>query len=393
MIALVAFLGFIIVIVNILGAFNNRITTKIASIGKIEKNIDTEGYIIRDEYVMFSKVGCFIDSTVSEGERVSKGEYLATVYEDRTNSNIYNDIRMLNERILSLEKLTIAEGGIHEVQETDNFLKGKMSSVIEFSHKGNGTELNSIYYETINNIDENSASDNNSVKELINKLKEEKSQLEANLTGEKTTLYADSAGLYFSYTDGYETILYPDMITELTVSAFNELPDSFERDEEKASAKLVTGYDWYYAFIIDEAFADDFNYASVITINFDEHADEDIKAYVYNVSPGENGKCVVTCRVEKYVHHAFTNRKLSSTVVLDSTEGIKIPREAVRVVDGQTGVYISKHSLAEFRNIKIIAQDEDFVVVSEGLEGTDSLMVYDEVIVKGNIKKDGQSIE
>lgn len=393
LIALVAFLGFIIVLINVLGAFGNRITTKVASIGKIEKNIETEGYIVRDEYVIFSRNGCFIDSAVSEGERVSKGEYLATVYENGTDSTVYNDIKMLNERILSLEKLTIAEGGIHDVQETDNFLKSKILSVIEASHKGNGVYLNDVYYELVNNIDENSASDNNSVRLLINKLKEEKAHLESSLSGEKTTLFADSAGLYFSSTDGYETILYPEMISDLTVSAYNQLPDNFEVNEEKASAKLVTGYDWYYTFLVDESYADDFEYASVITINFDEHSDEDIKAYVYNISQAENGKCVVTCRIEKYVHYAFANRKIPATIVLDSTEGIKIPRQAVRVVEGQTGVYISKHDLAKFRTIKIIAQDEDYVVVSEGIEGTDNLMVYDEVIVKGNIKTDGQLIE
>ena len=393
LIVLVAILGFIVVFINVLGAFGNRITTKVATIGKIEKNIETEGYIIRDEYVIFSRNGCFIDSAVSEGERVSKGEYLATAYENGMDSNAYNDIKMLNERILSLEKLTIAEGGIHDVQETDNFLKSKISSVIEASHKGNGVYLNDVYYELVNNIDENSASDNNSVRELINNLKDEKAQLESSLLGEKTTLIADSAGLYFSTTDGYETILYPDMIPDITVTAYNQLPDSFQIDEEKASAKLVTGYDWYYSFVVDEAYADDFEYASVITINFNEHSEEDIKAYVYNISQAENGKCVVTCRIEKYVHYAFTNRKLPATIILDSTEGIKIPRQAVRVVDGKTGVYISKHSLSEFRTIKIIAQDENYVVVAEGIEGTDNLMVYDEVIVKGNIEKEGQSIE
>ena len=393
LIVLVAILGLVVILINVLGAFDNRIATKVATIGKIEKNIETEGYIIRDEYVIFSKNGCFIDSAVDEGERVSKGEYLATVYENGTDSTIYNDVKMLNERILSLEKLTIAEGGIHNVQPTDNFLKSKIPSVIEASHKGNGVYLNDVYYELVNNIDENSASDNNSVRTLIDKLKEEKMQLESGLLGEKTTLYSDSAGLYFSSSDGYETILYPDMIPDLTVTAYNQLPDNFEISEEKSSAKLVTGYDWYYTFLVDEGYADDFEYASVITVNFDGHSDEDIKAYVYNISQAENGKCVVTCRIEKYVPYAFTNRKLPATIILDSTEGIKIPRQAVRVVDGQTGVYIAKHALAEFKTIKIIAQDENYVVASEGVEGTNSLMLYDEVIVKGNIKKEGQSIE
>ncbi|MBO5454332.1 MAG: hypothetical protein J6A69_10305 [Clostridia bacterium] len=394
LVAIVAVILIIIFAFNIFGFMNNRITTQVASLGKIEKNIDADGYIIRDEYIIVSKIGCFIDSMVSEGERVSKNEVLATVYEDASNAAIHNDIKTLNERIMSLEKLIMAEGGIQDVQDTDNFLKSKVTDVIEYSHRGNGNILNEVYYELINNIDENTATDNNSIQNLINELKSEKEQLESQLMGEKTTIVADSAGLYFSYADGYETLLYPEMIPELSVSAFNQLPDGFENSEDnKASAKLVTGYDWYYSFVADASLIDDFDYAAVITLNFDEHTDEDIKAYVYNISEEENGKCVITCRIEKYVHHAFTNRKLSATVILDSTDGLKIPREAIRVVDGQTGVYISKQSIARFRSVNILAQDENYVIVSPGQENSGELMIYDEVIIKGNIEKDGQSLE
>ena len=388
----VAVLVVALVSVNIYGSVNNRITTKIATIGTIENNINAEGYIIRDEYAVINRPGCFIDSMIEDGERVSKYDILATVYESNVDPSAQNEIKKLNERILSLENIRIAEGGIQRVESTDNFLKNKILSVVENSHHGKGSNLNEIYYELVNNIDENAATDNSSIQTLIDGLKAEKKQLEDQLQGEKTTVIAKDAGLYFSYTDGYETLLYPDMIKDLTVSAFNDLPDNFDVDNERTSAKLITGYDWYYSFLTDYKLADDFNYAEVITVKFEDNKDEDIKAYVYNISPEENGKCVVTCRVEKYVEHAFTNRKLSATVVIDSTKGLKIPRQAVRVVDGKTGVYIVKQSVARFRNIEIIASDEEYVIVKQDSADTSSLVVYDEVIVKGNIKKDGQSV-
>jgi len=163
----VAVLVVALVSVNIYGSVNNRITTKIATIGTIENNINAEGYIIRDEYAVINRPGCFIDSMIEDGERVSKNDILATVYESNVDPSAQNEIKKLNERILSLENIRIAEGGIQRVESTDNFLKNKILSVIENSHHGKGSNLNEIYYELVNNIDENAATDNSSIQTLI----------------------------------------------------------------------------------------------------------------------------------------------------------------------------------------------------------------------------------
>lgn len=382
----------ILVVCSAFGIFTVRITTKVAVVGTIEKSVHTEGYIIRDEQVLVNKDMSFLDSVVSDGERVAKGEFLATVYQDNSNSKVQAEIKSLNERINNLEKLRIAESGIQEERTTDSFIKSKIPYIVESAHHGKGSNLSEIQYEIIDNIDKNIASNNKNAEEIINKLKEEKQTLEDSLSGDKINITADKAGLYFSFIDGYEDKLYPDMIENFSVIDFKNMPEEEKQKGSSATAKIVSGFDWFYSFIVKEKDISNFESASSVKIKFDNYNDELIKGYIYNVSAIDDGSCIVTCRIEKYLDFAFTSRKLSATVITDSTEGLKIPRKAVRVLDGVKGVYVVKQSVARFRNIDILDSNDEYVVIKYDNTGTNNVILYDEVITNGNIKKDGQSI-
>ena len=80
----------------------------------------------------------------------------------------------------------------------------------------------------------------------------------------------------------------------------------------------------------------------------------------------------------------------SAQVDFASYEGIRIPAEALHIVDGEKGVYVKYGNIVYFRKIQILYQDEDFILVPEGGKvGSDNeVRLYDEIITEGSGLKD-----
>ena len=81
------------------------------------------------------------------------------------------------------------------------------------------------------------------------------------------------------------------------------------------------------------------------------------------------------------------------TIVTDSYEGIRISNKSVRVVDGQTGVYIVQGSVVKFRLIEIVYATDTFTLCKQkDASDSNAIRLYDEVIEKGKNLYDGKYI-
>ena len=86
-------------------------------------------------------------------------------------------------------------------------------------------------------------------------------------------------------------------------------------------------------------------------------------------------------------------RNAKMTVVTESYSGIRISNKAIRVVNGQTGVYIIQGSIVKFRPVEIIYTTETFSLCKRDENNlSEAIRLYDEVIEKGKNLYDGKYI-
>ena len=80
------------------------------------------------------------------------------------------------------------------------------------------------------------------------------------------------------------------------------------------------------------------------------------------------------------------------TLVSKTYEGLRIPRKSLRVVDGQTGVYVLSGITLKFVKVEVIFSEDDYIICSQEKSNDSVLRLYDEVVVKGKRLYDGKIV-
>ena len=86
------------------------------------------------------------------------------------------------------------------------------------------------------------------------------------------------------------------------------------------------------------------------------------------------------------------SRRQSCKLILSTYEGFKIPIEALRVVDGQAGVFVLEGAEAKFKPAEILYKSANFYVVKANTEDKDALFLYDKVIINSKNLYDGKVV-
>ena len=213
--------------------------------------------------------------------------------------------------------------------------------------------------------------------------------------------------------DGYETVLTPEALEELTPGRLARL----EPDEDVLSApnvgKLVLGDTWYYAAAVDEETARTLQETKGLKLRFAKGVSRDLDVELLSVSEPEGGRVTVVFRGDTYLPELTLLRQQSAEVIRRTTEGIRVPIEAVRLRertvtddDGgetlvrETGVYCIVGMEARFKPVEVLYSDENFALVRSTLDTADTttgleeirLRAGDEVIITARDLYDGKTM-
>ena len=122
------------------------------------------------------------------------------------------------------------------------------------------------------------------------------------------------------------------------------------------------------------------------------------------VSETNSTTAVVVFRVNVLPKEFSYKRFQSAEIVLNSIEGISVPKKALRVVDGVEGVYILVGDVVRFRAVERIAEKDGYYIAhlktnKELFEESvndeilvKSLSLYDNIIVSGKDLFDGKIV-
>jgi len=78
--------------------------------------------------------------------------------------------------------------------------------------------------------------------------------------------------------------------------------------------------------------------------------------------------------------------------VLRTYTGFKIPADALRTIDGQTGVYVLIGVQAKFKRVQIMYSVDNYKIIRYDNSSTDNVWLYDEVITRGKNLYDGKIV-
>lgn len=361
----------------------------------METSVDTAGWVVRSEVAVTGGEG-MVQLKREEGEKVGKGQELAVVYQDESYVEKQEELLKTQSELSALQYATYDQSPSGVI--LDDQMLTAMTDLRTAASSGNYTSL-SEQTETYRKLVLRreflvSSEATAEMTQAANDLQAKYDQLQAG-QAQATTVTAPSSGLFSSYVDGYESLLTPDDLEGLSpkdLAAFSQLTP---QTDTNCLGKLVTNAAWYYAITVPGEVIGRFSVGGNVDVFFDSLS-QTFPMEVDSVGEVQQGQAVVILRSTQNDTQAEDLRQESGRVIFYSSEGIRVPKEALRISEnGEQGVYVVVSQKARFRPVKILAEDDtSYLVKAAPLNEEDSRILKegDEIVLAAEELTDGKVV-
>ncbi len=359
-----------------------------------EKSISGDGFILRNETIVTNETSGVFEPSVNDGERVPRQSKIGSVISGRPDEKTVSELNSLKQRIEDIEKSNI----IARLYQTDtmriaNAVKNAVEDIRTAVESGDYLKASELKKDIGYLKDRTDEIENGGAREeLLAELYDRKAEIENALGDSQSDVFAPIAGVYTSALDGLEKYGSDEEMALLTPADVENF-DKILKDYEKAPAdicKLTDNYNWYLVAVISEEEAENAKVGGNVSVTLYTSDSSQTDGEIYSLSEAQDGKRVMIVKCNKFVNGITSIRSVSYKVALQRKTGLKIPTEALRIVDGKKGVYIlldKKKSFRYVNNDPFRTEDDKFYIVERNYipQGADigyvPLKEYDEVLL------------
>lgn len=300
-----------------------------------EDSINTNGFIIRDEWVMYTRSSGTVCHSASEGERVARDGVIGMLFFGEVSDDSIKELAVVDNKI---KKTGNDEDVLTEMDETnvENNILNREKKIMSAAEK-NDVRAISGYKSDINSLRRTSTIDTN---HSLEELEAQRNQILSDIGVNGEPIYAQISGVFTTYVDGYETLLKPSDIENYDTAFFESLSQSpkTERISNKVTAggavcKIVNNHVWYVMMDIPSETVSGRSVGDTVGLRFNNMASAQSQGTIHSISAEENGRVVVTVKCSAYLENAFAYRLADVDLIFESYNGYKIPIQAVRTED------------------------------------------------------------
>lgn len=373
--------------------FQNPFSTTLAYQFTVSDSAPADGYLVREELVLPGQSG-ILDLSRSEGEKVGSGRVVARVYR---NTQAQQDQAELQRLQMEIELLQYAAAQGEEslsAARLDEEIITSMAQLRACTAGGGYARLDRRVMEVKSAVlkreytfgDSLSASD---LTERAAQLSAQAEQLRSQSSGAVNRVLAPVSGVFSSRVDGYEAVLTPETVFDLTPSAIDRLDDQEARVSDSIPGKLITSNTWYFVTPVPADVARRLSQGRAAVVRFSGELSQDVSMTVERIGQEENGRCAVVFSSDRYLSQTTLLRHQSAEIIFESQTGLRVPKAALRMWTFETeegpseqmGVYVITGGRAEFKPVEILMAGSDFYVVRTVSTGRTAFRAGDQVIV------------
>ncbi len=331
---------------------------------RAEHTLSLGGMVVRDEEV----VECgdtLVELTRAEGERVAKGKPLATVYQSEQALSAARELAALRAQREQLEYARSAARDAETALRLDGEIESDIVSLRAALTSDNysALEASASALKTTVLRREFAYRGSSDLGGRIEALDAQITAVSGTVGGASRIIRAPFAGTYSAVSDGYETVLTPGRLKVLTPAEFDSLTPN---GATSTVGKLVRGDCWYYAAVIDENDAKRIEIGKTYELAL-SGLDSALPVKVDSIGRAQGGRCLLVLTSERYLSAVTTLRAQNAELILQSYEGLRIPKNALRIgEDGRTGVYCRIGLQSYFKPVELVYQGEDYCLVRPG---------------------------
>lgn len=373
----------------------SHVETELAITHSVYESIETKGLVYRTETVIPTIPSGHIYYSIENGTRVAKNNVIAAVYNDSASGRIEQELEQIDWEIAAFKAIQADASSERLTLDTVNEQTlDSLYELIQRTEAGNIHEVGNLQFELLTLLSKRQLITGKNVdfSAKIQELEAKKKNLKSQYHPPKTTIKAPVAGYFADRTDGLETTLKPDALSELSVADLQNHLDT-PITTNSGGGKIVSGYEWYMACVLPERYYNALGEGKSLSLRMPFVLDESVPATVYACNKDNNGSIAVVFRCDYMSEELATIRNENVEIQLVKHTGLKVPKRAIVIDDEQqAGVYIRSGNVVAFRKIEqLFSEPADYVICKE-LDEDGYLRMYDDIIVGGKDLYDGKII-
>lgn len=373
-----------------------------------EDSIQSVGYMVREEQAL-QGTDTLQEIVPAEGETVAAGDALSIVYQDQGALENHREMHRLEERIQSLQYILSHSA---DASDSANLNSSIIRSLVELHQLTARDELSQLgehsdQLKTLlfrRDYTYNGSADLSAESAKLQKKLKKLSKQNQSAT---SVVQAPVSGAFSSMVDGYESVLTPEQMTDLTPERFRQLLEQRAPVTEGTSlGKLVTSPQWYFVTILDEQQAQRLKLGDRLTVRF-KSMTRTVPMRVKSLSQSDQqGEVCVVLTSQEYLALTTLLREQTADLIFGNVEGFRVEKGAVHVNNetGDVGVYRIYGAQASWVSVDILWEEEDCYIIRQkkvlNEEGKESelsqldtarqLREGTEIIVRGRDLYDGK---
>lgn len=383
--------------------------TEHATYVDISDKQEIEAFLFRDEKTVSAVTNgtnCFL---VEEGEKIRRGEEIAVTYSSENDVRIQNRIKEIDARINVLEQSSLSIGAsTTNIALLDSQIDNLVLSIVRQADKNDFNKILRDKEELLILMNRRQAvvQAEDYSEELIS-LSEEKEQLNASLSGNRAITTSPDSGYFYSSVDGYEEQFTIDRLENLTAEDFDTLSDSIPDEAliENSAGKIVRSSTWYIALSVNKRTGEGFNVGGSYPITFQYSNNKELNMTLERKITRSDKDVTILIFSTMQIPSDFDFSRCQ-TVELPFTDhkGLRISTSALRIKDGEVGVYVVVGSKVVFKKTTVLYSYGSYTVcaipkdpnypsrVDIAFSSSTELSLHDAVVVGGKGIYDGMMI-
>ena len=370
------------ILYHIVGLFGEDMSTIITGVSRENTYLDSDGYIFRNERLLYSNYGGAANYEVGDGEKVSEATLLATVYDGGGDAETLETLRLIDSRIEMLERSVSSGYGVADLPEIKSEMDEAYYALIDrLANRECDDLLKQIdkLKTSMNSFSHISSKDDSAVAAALEELRDAKRSILLN-SGAYISEYSSEGGYFYSYSDGLESMFTLSAADTIDGDGFDLLVESSstggETEGARSYGKLAENSVWKLGMEIPEEKKIYFDEKGSYEVTFTSNGGVTVPMTLDKmVADSEDGTYILIFSTDRLPEGFVFNRCQNVKICVNSISGIYVPKSAVHRSDGRLCVYVLKGSVVREREIEVLYEERDYYLVDQN-GGDDEEAVY-----------------
>lgn len=373
---------------------HDTIQTEYALDYTYHETLPLNGFIVRNEVLLTTEQTGVIGYAQPNGSKVPSGQVVARVFANDEQAAVQAQLDEVNELIEDLGSLQ-KEGTQLSVnaEVLDSRINQSINRYLTLTDRCRMQGSDVVMKELLRLLNKKQLTlgSGGNIAQYLSSLQSQKASLEASVKS-TAVVTASQSGYFLNEADGLENTLDYEQVKELTAT---EITNALAQTTMPASnvGKIVVGNEWFLTAVTSQAVAQQIGLDSKVTVTIPVLSDQEYVCTVEALNIDYSADTVaLVLKCGQVNPEILGARKVDAQLRTNTYRGLRVRSDALRVVDGITGVYVVDGIAATFKPVELLYSDSGVAICKYDTTKSNYLKIYDEVIVEGSGIYDGKVI-